>query len=469
MCDHKDACVRRLVAALVMCALVSTAAWAESSTKVFGVRDYGAVGDGKTLDTVAIQKAIDAAGRAGGGRVVLSAGEYLSGGLRLRSHIDFHLEKGATLHASKSPEDYPHGKLLLRASEETDITLSGQGDIVSIGAGDLGSRWGVKPPEKMFRIATLLLDQCKRVVIRDVTIRNSDSWTLHLRRCDDVLIEDVKIRNNYRRLNSDGIDPNSCTNVTIRRCDIVAGDDAIVLKSTQAEPCTDLVIEDCTLESATAGVKFGTESHGDFRRIAVRNCRIINTPVGFGVYVKDGATVADVVVEKMTIQTCGPQHHAVVPLYIDIEKRNEDSKIGRVRNITFKDITIDTGFGLLMQAPAESPLENITLQNITMTIDDAGDYTNRKKPVGGRRTVFRQRDHEFAQLETYAAFANLKGLTIDGLTVNIAEGAFKQRPRSAITLRHVDGATLKRVQRVPGDDHGVGVIDAVDCQHVSTD
>ena len=306
------------------------------------------------------------------------------------------------------------------------------------------------------------------MTFRGVTLLNSDSWTLHLRNCQHVRIDGIKILDNYKRLNSDGIDPNSCKDVKISRCHIVCGDDAIVLKSTEPLPCEDIEVSDCVLESATAGLKIGTESKGDFRNIRFRNCKIVNTPVGVGLYIKDGAAVQNVVAENIEMSLSGPTHHTTVPLFIDIEKRNADSKIGAVRDVVFRDIHITGGAGVLLQGMPESLLQNVTLKDITFDSKDVQDYAKRSKPVGGHRTTRDARDTLYARAATWAAVANVKGLIVDGFHVNIAAEDSKRFPRSAISLFNVEGGQIRNVTRKP-EAATPPPVELINCKQVSVD
>lgn len=224
-------------------------------------------------------------------------------------------------------------------------------------------------------------------------------------------------------------------------------------------------MSDCVLESATAGLKIGTESKGDFRNIRFRNCKIVNTPVGVGFFIKDGAVLENVVVENIDMTLCPPTYHAVVPLYIDIEKRHVDSKVGVVRNVTFRDIHITGGAGVLMQGMPESLLENVTLKNITMDVKDAEDYASRKKPVGGRRTTRDARDTLYARAATWAALANIRGLTVDGLRVNIGDEDFAKFPRSALSLFNVEEGQVLNVVRRPAQGEPP-VVEMSNCREV---
>jgi polygalacturonase len=432
------------------------------------VRTFGAKGNGETQDTVAVQAAIDAAARAGGGAVVVPPGRYPVARIELKSHVTFHLDKGATLLGSTRKADYSGGPpVVLLAREAEDIIVDGEGAIDGQTTADYGARWGV-PDKPSFRTSLVRIENCRRVTFRGVRLQHSDAWTLHLRGCKQVRIEGIEILDNYKRLNSDGIDPNSCTDVKISRCHIVCGDDAIVLKTTEAVPCEDIEVSDCLLESATAGLKIGTESKGDFRHIRFRNCRIVNTPVGIGFFVKDGALVQDVVAENIEMTLCEPTHHAVVPLYIDIEKRNADSKIGTVRGVTFRDIHITGGAGLLLQGMPQSLLEDVTLKNITLDVARSSDYAGRSKPVGGRRTTHDDRDTLYARAPTWAALANVKGLIVDGFRVNVAAEEFKRFPRTAISLFRVDGGQILHVTRTPAAAEPP-LVHLHDCKHVGGD
>ena len=438
----------------------------------FNVRDHGAIGDGRTHDRAALQSAIDACVRAGGGTVRLPPGDYLSGALRLGSGITLRLEAGATLWASTNQVDYAgiSARHLLVAENAKQVALTGPGVVNGQGMADYGSRWGV-PKKPEFRTGILLFTDCRDVTVRDVTIRNSDAWTLHFKRCENVTVEDITIRNNYRRLNSDGIDPNSCRNVRIARCRISAGDDCIVLKSTEAHPCENVLVTDCFLESAASALKLGTESHGDFRDIRFVNCVISNSPTGIGFYLKDGATIERVACSNIVIGACPPTNRTVTPVFIDIERRHPGSKVGRIRDVTLERLDITSGSGALVQGMAESPIERLTLRDVRFRVPQADSYARRSKPVGGNRTTQDSpdaRNTEFARLPGYFTVAYARGLRVEHLRVEIAESAFRQFDRAAFCGRHIEQGTFLAPRRSPGSGAGtMPVIDLKDCKDVT--
>ena len=203
------------------------------------IRDFGAVGDGKTLCTAAIQRALDLCGEAGGGTVSLPAGVWLSGALSLHSHITLEVASGAVLKASQNPADYPEIEArwegrqqpshapFVGGSNLVDITIRGSGII----DGD-GSYWWERYREKSLELPRprlISFADCRRVRIQGIELVNSPSWTVNPVRCDDLLIEGITIRNPWDSPNTDGINPDSCSNVRIANCYISVGDDCVTL------------------------------------------------------------------------------------------------------------------------------------------------------------------------------------------------------------------------------------------------
>lgn len=218
---------RRDALRLSTAALVGTLAapLAAASRKRFDVRSFGAKGDGRTLDTAAIQRTIDAAAKVGG-RVVLSGGRrYLTGPLTLAGGIDFHIERGATLLVSTDPADYADPLAgVLAAKSAHGLTLSGAGTVDGRSPDfmerydPVGEWWIPKP----FRPRLVVLEDCADLVIRDLTFARAPHWTVHLVGCRRVLIDGLTIANQLDVPNCDGIDPDHCQDVEIRNCHITA-------------------------------------------------------------------------------------------------------------------------------------------------------------------------------------------------------------------------------------------------------
>jgi len=421
------------------------------------VRRHGAMGDGVTLDTAAFQAAINQAHATGGGVVDVSPGRYLVAHVELKSNVTLYLDKGARLLGSTNRSHYSgkaHDAILV-ANNAEHIGVEGEGDVDGQTTADLTSVEGKK---LTWRGMLVSFSKCHGVTLTGVHFMNSDAWGVTFNNCENVRVEGVTVHNNYKRNESDGIDITSCKHVKISHCNISAGDDAICPKTFPPFPCEDIEVNDCVLESAAAALKLGTSTATDFRHIHIHDCKIIHSPVGFGIFMKDGGVVQDVVVENLEIGPCHQNRpgYFPAPLFMDIEKRNAGSKIGVIRDITLQNIHVTGATGLLLQGMSESPLENVTLRNITFDVREPEDYAKRRKNVGAYPdpTRLTDRDTKYARIPTYAALANMKNLNIDNFHVNIQESDFNKFPRSALALLGVDGAQISKVSRTPDAGRG---------------
>lgn len=431
------------------------------------IKDFGALGNSLAKETKAIQSAIDDCARRGGGSVVIPPGVYLCGAIRLTNSITLDLKKGAILLVCTNKEDFPSSRHFIYAENCQNIHIKGEGIINGQATADYGSRWGVpqKPP---FRTGILLFKNCKDISTRGITILNSDAWTLHFQRCENVVVENITIRNNYKRLNSDGIDPNSCKNVQISHCNISAGDDCIVLKSTEPYPCENVVVRDCVLESAASALKIGTESFGDFRNITFINCVISNSPTGIGFYLKDGATIENVAFSNIVIGLCGASNRTVTPVFMDIERRHADSKVGKIRNVRFEKLNITTGSGILIQGMPESYIEKLTFKDINIKVPIADNYSRRSKPIGGNRTTRDERDTLFARLPSYFTIAYTKDLIVENLNVEIEKTAFDKFQRSAFCARFIENCKIINLKYPQFyDSVKTSAVDIKDCSNLT--
>lgn len=263
----------------------------------FNVREHGALGDGRTLETPALQAAIEACARCGGGTVYFPAGVYRTGSLFLRSHITLYLDAGATLLGSENPQDYPiivsrwegaeqlsHAPLIAGEHLHT-IALVGRGTIDG-----QGGVWWQRHWEQTLtypRPRLIAFSHCTNILIEGLTLLNSPSWTIHPAHCENIAIDKVTILNPPDSPNTDGIDPDSCRDVRIANCYISVGDDCIAIKAgTEHEaadkraPCQNIAITNCTMAAGHGGVVFGSEMSGGIRNVVVSNCIFIGTDRG---------------------------------------------------------------------------------------------------------------------------------------------------------------------------------------------
>lgn len=450
----------------------------------FNVRDFGARGDQRTNDAASIQAAIDACHDQDGGTVCFPPGDYLSGMIRVRSRVALRLENGATLWASPRESDYVRSDhvgstvkviyYLLVAEDQEQIALEGDGLIHGVGRDDLLRRAGTQDTMPPFQIGTLFFQRCKHVSVRNLEFRDSALWTLHFRRCEQVFVSGVGIVNNYYRTVTDGIDLVSCRDVHVTGCHVSTGDDSICLKTKDGHPCRHVVVSNCTLESCATAIKLGTESEGDFHDVRVANCTIRNSTVGVGLYIKDGATAQRVSFADLSIGTVEDpsqlrtySREAIYPIFVDIERREEDSPVGTVRDLSFHDVQIHSDNGVLLQGMPESPLENVSLRHVTIRVDRGFDYSHRMKHGGGKSNANDDRRTRYARQPSYLTVAHVDGLLVDDVRLLAAADVFARHPRAALSIHESKSGTIRSIRREPaGIEGGEPVIRLHNCREM---
>jgi len=351
--------------------------WALATSK--SILQYGAKPDGKTLNTKAIQRAIDEAFQAGGGTVIVPAGIFLTGLIELKSRVTLTLAEGSTLLGSTSMEDYsfapgssghggPNPRHLIFAMSADDVTISGSGRIhgqgpafwepsskpplpedqqwAGVASHDLEVKQGGHPSP------TLLFVNCRRLTIEEIHIQNAPGWTLNIVNSDNVDIHGISITNPVNGPNTDGIDITGCQNVTISNCSVDTGDDAICLKSINPfgpEPrlVKNIAVTNCRLSTCCNGFKIGTETEGGFENITFSDSVIHNNEVpykervvaGIALEVVDGGWIDGVIVKNIQMQ------RTRTPIFVRLgnRKRVHDYPQHGLRNVNIDGVQTTEG------------------------------------------------------------------------------------------------------------------------------
>ncbi|RAU98605.1 glycoside hydrolase family 28 protein [Paenibacillus sp. YN15] len=417
------------------------------------IKEYGAVGDGVTLDQAAIQQAIDACHKGGGGTLYFPAGEYLTGTIRLKSHVILHLGNGAVLKASKQQQHYHYedhnGReigFLIMAMEASHIGIVGEGTIHGQGVEEITIAQNILPEYK-FRRCTLMITGCQHVQLRGISILYSDYWTVHFKQCQEVVVDGVTIRNNMNRINSDGINPDSCRNVLIANCSITTGDDCIAFKTTEPVSCENIIVHSCFMNTLTyRGIKFGTETFGDFRNILISSCIIHSKGEAIGFFIKDGANADQIQFANIIINQEESQSN---PILMDVERRYEDSAMGSIREVLLRDVQINATAPVLLQGCPDAGIENITFLNVSQRMLAHTKQQGRSKPTGTRFRTIRESDTQFASVEAYITAAYVNGLEVSGYRVVLDCGSVQAAPWKLISGHHLRHVRLTNMRLAP--------------------
>lgn len=433
------------------------------------IQDFGAIGDGKTSATHAINEAITKATMLGGATVVVPAGVYLTGTIFLASHLRLELSPGAVLLACEDPQEYPDIEKaptfpphlnkgarmqhhFLYADGLEDITICGPG-VIDGNVAAFTPGWEDKKPytwtgaSKRPFVPTIEIRNCIDVRLQDITLRNSPGWTCHLSCCDRVWIERVKLLNYVFAGNSDGFDVDGCRDVFFTNCHITTGDDAIVLKSfPNTRSCERIVITGCIMETLCAALKIGTESWHDFRRIVFTDSVVHRSSRAFQITVLDGATVEDVTVRGLVVDT-NSSNLFNRPVQIDLSRRHmgflpgvEEADVpamGKVRRVCLSDLTLRTDGRILLSAAPGGMLENISLCDIRIVmpwIEDPHEIPDDADPLQGSITC-----PEMRRARAAVSAENIDGLSVKGLTCDWPE----EPPGEGFTPKHKNGKLVR--------------------------
>ena len=369
------------------------------------VEKYGAKNDGKTVNTSFIQKAIDECSAAGGGKVVLSYGIYMSGTINLKDNVSLEVRRGAILRGTTDPRDYynidafvdatgqSRGECLVGAVDAKNVGICGTGVIDGVGDNFKANLtrqrlidWGASAEQikklSIVRPFLVRIVRCQDVKLNEITMINPAAWTCHLYQSKKIYIDGVYIRAKVNK-NNDGIDLDSCDGAIIKNCDIDTDDDAMCFKTTSPIPCQNVVVSSCRLKSRWGAIKFGTESMGDFKNIKVSNCYVYDTKGGgLKVLSMDGANIDNVRVSKITMDNVD------MPIFVRLGERlrtyrnAEKRPAGSINNLFITGITATQAkiedsrvmppSGIIISGTPSAKIDKLFLQGIDITLPGGG-------------------------------------------------------------------------------------------------
>ncbi len=495
----------------------------------FNVKDYGAVGDGKNIDSEAINKAIDAASAAGGGTVYIPAGTYGCYSIRLKSNISLFIDHGAVIYALAATEangydaaepnafdmyqDFGHSHW-----KNSLIWGIGLHDISIIGFGLIDGSEGLS--RGIYRAGAIsvgnkaiALKECRNVSIRDVSMLKCGHFALLATGVDNLTLDNIKVDTNR-----DAFDIDCCSNVRISNCYVnTPNDDAIVLKSSYAlgylKASENVTITNCQVsgydigsmldgtfkktilkapdgDGPTGRIKFGTESNGGFKNITISNC-VFDNCRGLALETVDGGIIEDITISNISMRDI-----TNAPLYIRLGNRArgpESTPVGIIRRVKISNMTVknaDARYASIIAGLPGHPIEDLTLDNIHieykggLSMDDAAkqpaelinNFFTRSMPISARDPYDipeREKDYPepstFGILPAYGLFVrHAKNLEVNNVNIHF----IKEDTRPAVVLMDVDGARFYRMkaQRVENSPffvlRDVKDFSAVDCSNL---
>jgi len=376
----------------------------QTTAVVINVSDHGAIGDGSTLNTGAFQKAIIACVKLKGGTIFVPAGIYRTGPIELKSNITLQLETGTVLLGSELVADYQFDgrrRPLVWARNAENMMICGRGIIDGSGdtfmhldhtrtasndferrftrQGDdfMSPKFGTSDGPVTFgsrpnRLVAFY--NCKGVTMRDVVLKDAPCWTLNFADCVNVDVDGVKVLNNPVIPNNDGFHFETCRNVHIDNCELLCGDDAICVTSVNSRNpgfCENVTVSNCTMSSRSAGVRLG------YGMNTIRNCVFENLVIrdsnrGIGLFVRQQGSIENVLFNNIVIQTrlhTGHWWGKGEPIHISvIPERQSIKKLGRIRNVTFSNISADSESGAVIWAQEPGQIEDITFNQLRLHV-----------------------------------------------------------------------------------------------------
>lgn len=476
----------------VVFVLLITSAWAnknqtdwhgelskEGKTEL-NIISYGAVGDGKTLNTSAIQKAINDVSIKGGGTVIVPKGRFLTGAISLKTGVILNLDFNAVILGSIDPFDYiVDNKFMnfINADNASNIGITGEGTIDGRGrklalvidslyfAGiwdDPGYNQRRHRPEK--RPKLLHFTQSNHIVIEGITAKNSASWVLDFDRCNYLTVNKVTVESdNY--WNNDGMDIGDCRNVTITNCYVNSSDDGICLKSHHTGYLNDSIyIANCTVRSSASAIKFGTASLGGFRNVKIENINIFDTfRSAIALESVDGGILENIEISDITANNTGNA------IFIKLGHRNSEGKVGTLKNVSIKNVVVQVPFGAPdlkyeIRGP-ELPffhntfpasitglpghyVENVTLENIRIIYPGRANNGYAHLPVHRLKDVPENESQYpefsmFGELPSWGFYVrHVKGLSMKNINLKVLEYDF----RPAFVFDDVKDLYLNRIK-----------------------
>lgn len=461
-----------------------------SAQRSVNIADLGAKRGLEFNNAPIIQKAIEDMSSAGGGKVVIPEGNFMTGPLVLKSNVELYLAQDAILWGSAKRLDYSPGKqAVVSAFGQKNIRISGTGTIDGQGRELVENalsllraqkiqdpEWLLKRPAEVNRANLLYFKNCTGVKVTGIVLKNAASWVQNYKECTDVTIDSMTVHSNCY-WNNDGIDIVDSKHVKITNSYFNAADDAICLKSEIAGgSCEDIRIENCTVRSSASGFKLGTGSVGGFKNITVKGLTVFDTyRSAIALETVDGAFLENVDISEVQGKNTGNA------IFIRLGHRNKDARFSSIKNVKIRNVRVEVpsgkpDIGYPMEGPAPKvaahnlvpssitglaghEAENISLENITITYGGGARKEQAFISIDSLENVPENiagypEFTMFAELPSWGLYVrHVKGLAIRNFRISLETPDF----RPALVFDDVKGLFLEQVV-VPLSNAGAEII-----------
>lgn len=361
--------------------------------QIYNIVQFGAIGDSVTVNTSAIQKAIDTCHQKGGGVVLVPKGVFVTGTIRMKSNVELRIDSGAILKGSSNLSEYPQITPAIRNYTDNYVQRSliyaeGVHHIAFTGKGTIDFN-GLAPVfvNSSNRAYGFRIYDSRHVRYEDLTLINSAFWMMHNCLLDTVTIRNLTITNHCYG-NQDGINLDLCSNVLVENCNVDSNNNPIVLKGTSTRSCANVEVRNCTLATYSRAIKIGTETQGFFKNIYIHDCVVkkstrgplnLDAKCGINLAIVDGGGMDGVTIENIQLE-------AITPIVIrlgNMARKHEPNAptpgVGYVKNIRLKNIVATATSNItshITGIPGHQP-ENIILENVSLTVPGGmGNVTN---------------------------------------------------------------------------------------------
>jgi polygalacturonase len=386
--------------------------------RTFNITDYGAIGDGNTNCTQAFKKAITAVSKAGGGKVIVPPGTFLTGAIHLKSNINLYVSEGAVIKFSTDPNAYlpavytrwegiecMNYSPLIYAYKQKNIAITGKGTLDGQGANWWGwkkirqdvqelnkqGQDGTPVKERQYGGKTLRPNmiepyRCKNILIEGITIKNGPFWHIHPVFSQNITVRNVRVDSTGP--NNDGCDPESCKNVLIEGCYFNTGDDCIAIKSGRNNdgrrvnvPSENIIVRNCQMKAGHAGVAIGSEMSGGVRNVFTENCIMDDPNLDRALRLKTnsvrGGFIENVYMRNVAV---GQVKESILHIFYLYGEGDTGKWTPKVRNINMENVTSKKSkYAMFLQGYERSPITDVRLKNCTFDNVESPDIIDNVK------------------------------------------------------------------------------------------